>query len=155
MKLKSLTIHNIASLEDAKLDFQNDPLDSARLFLICGDTGAGKSTLLDAICLALYNKTPRLDAAKGGKKDFGKDNVTAQDPRHLMRHGTTEASVELSFEGNNGKLYVIGWNARRTRNFTLDSVKRTLTENGTSIDKRRLMPPSSLRSVWTSSSSAE
>lgn len=138
MKLKSLTIHNIASLEDAKLDFQNDPLASARLFLICGDTGAGKSTLLDAICLALYNKTPRLDAAKGGKKDFGKDNVTAQDPRHLMRHGTTEASVELSFEGNNGKLYVIGWNARRTRNFTLDSVKRTLTENGTSIDKKEI-----------------
>lgn len=138
MKLKSLTIHNIASLEDAKLDFQNDPLASARLFLICGDTGAGKSTLLDAICLVLYNKTPRLDAAKGGKKDFGKDNVTAQDPRHLMRHGTTEASVELSFEGNNGKLYVIGWNARRTRNFTLDSVKRTLTENGTSIDKKEI-----------------
>lgn len=138
MKLKKLTIHNIASLEDAELNFENNPLAAARLFLICGDTGAGKSTLLDAICLALYNKTPRLDAAKGGKKDFGKDNVTAQDPRHLMRHGTTEASVELSFEGNDGKLYIVGWNARRTRNFTLDNVKRTLTVDGKSIDKKEI-----------------
>lgn len=136
MKLEKLIVHNIASLEDAELDFQNNPLSSARLFLICGDTGAGKSTLLDAICLALYNKTPRLDSAKGGKKDFGKDNVTAQDPRHLMRHGTSEAFVELSFEGNDGKQYVVGWNARRTRNFTLDTVKRTAMVNGRSIDKK-------------------
>ena len=55
-----------------------------------------------------------------------------------MRHGTTEASVELSFEGNDGKQYVMGWNARRTRNFTLDDVKRTATVDGNSIDKKMI-----------------
>ena len=53
MKLQKLTIKNLASIEDAVIDFENGPLSEESLFLICGETGAGKTTLLDAICLAL------------------------------------------------------------------------------------------------------
>ena len=64
MKLQKLTIHNIASIEDATIDFDAQPLADSEVFLITGKTGAGKSTILDAICLALYADTPRLDATK-------------------------------------------------------------------------------------------
>ena len=51
MKIKKLEIHNIASIENAVVDFDKQPLSDAELFLITGTTGAGKTTLLDAICL--------------------------------------------------------------------------------------------------------
>ena len=138
MKLRNLKIHNIASLENAELDFCSGPLSTAQLFLICGDTGSGKSSILDAVCLALYNKTPRLQQAVGGKMDYGIDNVTAQDPRNLMRRGSTEAYVELVFEGNDGKTYQAGWYARRTRNHTLDKVKRSLMVDNLPVDSKQM-----------------
>ena len=63
MRLKKLTIHNIASIEDAEIDFTAAPLGDAPIFLISGETGAGKSTLLDAVCLALYGETPRMNSS--------------------------------------------------------------------------------------------
>ena len=44
MKLQKLTIHNIASIEDAIIDFEAQPLAGSEVFLITGKTGAGKST---------------------------------------------------------------------------------------------------------------
>ncbi|MDE5733069.1 MAG: AAA family ATPase, partial [Bacteroidales bacterium] len=63
MKLLKLTIHNIASIENAVIDFAEGPLADDTRFLICGPLGSGKTTILDAICLALYNTTPRLKNA--------------------------------------------------------------------------------------------
>ena len=60
MKIRKLTIHNIASIEDAVIDFTQSPLSDSDIFLITGDTGSGKSTILDALCLALYANTPRM-----------------------------------------------------------------------------------------------
>lgn len=60
MKLQQLIIKNLASIEEATIDFEHGPLAEESIFLICGETGAGKSTILDAICLALYNDTPRM-----------------------------------------------------------------------------------------------
>ena len=40
MKLQKLTIKNLASIEDAVIDFENGPLSEESLFLICGETGA-------------------------------------------------------------------------------------------------------------------
>ena len=46
MKIRKLTIHNIASIEDAVIDFTQSPLSDSDIFLITGDTGSGKSTIL-------------------------------------------------------------------------------------------------------------
>ncbi len=117
MKLQKLIIHNIASIEDATIDFEAQPLADSEVFLITGKTGSGKSTILDAICLALFADTPRLDGTKmqGDTKD-GDVDVTLKDPRQLMRRNTGEAFVSLTFTGSNGIHYESKWSVARARN---------------------------------------
>ena len=114
MKIQKLNIHHIASLEDAVIDFEASPLAESEVFLITGITGSGKSTILDAICLALYADTPRLDGTKmdGGTKD-GDSNVSIDDPRQLMRKNTGEAFASLTFIGSNGTHYKATWSVAR------------------------------------------
>ena len=64
MKLKKIIIQNLATIEDAEIDFTSEPLKNASLFLICGDTGSGKSTITDALCLSLYGKHLALKVLK-------------------------------------------------------------------------------------------
>lgn len=114
MKIQRLTIHNIASIEDAVIDFEAQPLADSEVFLITGKTGAGKSTILDAICLALYADTPRLDETKmEGDTQDGDHSVKTDDPRQLMRKNTAEASVSLTFTGSNGIHYLATWSVAR------------------------------------------
>lgn len=127
MKLIRLKIKNIASIEEAEICFNEGILSTASRFLICGDMGTGKSTILDSICLALYNSTPRLSQASDDKRNYGCDNVTAQDPRNLLRHGTKEGSVELDFEGSDGKIYKAMWACTRKKDHTLNKSTHTLT----------------------------
>ncbi|MBQ3930462.1 MAG: hypothetical protein II708_05885 [Paludibacteraceae bacterium] len=114
MKLQKLTIHNIASIEDAVINFDGSPLSNSEVFLITGKTGAGKSTILDAICLALYATTPRMKGTNmdGGTKD-GKEDVTLKDPRQLMRRNTGEASATLTFVGRDDVHYEAQWYVKR------------------------------------------
>ena len=116
MKLQKLIIHNIASIEDAVIDFKAKPLADSEVFLITGKTGSGKSTILDAICLALYADTPRLDGTKmqGITKD-GDKSVQIDDPRQLMRRNTAEAYAKLYFTGSNGMSYEASWSVSRAR----------------------------------------
>ena len=52
MKILSVSLHNIASIEGPfTLNLEAEPLKSVGLFAITGATGAGKSTILDAIAL--------------------------------------------------------------------------------------------------------
>lgn len=102
MKLIKLKIENIASVETAEVNFDSEPLADASVFLITGDTGSGKSTILDAICLALYNTTPRLNIASGTKSNFSNDNITARNTSNLLRHGARQASAILWFVGSDG-----------------------------------------------------
>lgn len=117
MILRRLTIHNIASIEDAIIHFDAAPLAGSEVFLITGKTGSGKSTILDAICLALYADTPRLFSTnmQGNTSDQGKD-VKVDDPRQLMRRNTGEAYVSLTFTGSNGQPYEACWSVARARN---------------------------------------
>ena len=114
MKFQKLTIHNIASIEDAVIDFEAEPLAGSEVFLITGKTGAGKSTILDAICLALYADTPRLYSTKmqGATMDM-KNKLLIDDPRQLMRRNTVEAYVSLTFMGSNGVNYQATWAVAR------------------------------------------
>ena len=108
MKIKKLTIKNIASIESAELDFENGLLGDASLFLICGETGSGKTTILDCITLALYGRTPRYDGSNvKNPQEIG--GYAYNDARQLVRHGATSASATLSLVGNDGKPYVAEW----------------------------------------------
>lgn len=120
MKFQKLTIKNIASIEDAVIDFENGPLGEDSIFLICGETGAGKSTILDAICLALYNETPRMKQAacetyRDTTKSFSgkQEEIRIDDARQLMRRNTIEAFAELDFIGNNDIPYTARWYVKR------------------------------------------
>ncbi len=116
MKLGQLIIHNIASIEDAFIDFEAAPLADSEVFLITGKTGAGKSTILDAICLALYADTPRLDGTHvQGNIIDGDKEMRVSDTRQLMRRNTGEAFVKLTFTGTNGIGYEATWAVARAR----------------------------------------
>ncbi len=103
MKLLSLRLKNINSFKnDIHLDFTTEPLSDASLFAITGPTGSGKTTLLDAISVALYNRTPRLDGT-------GSSN-----PVNLLSQGTGEGFSEVVFQAN-GTQYLAEWQVRRSK----------------------------------------
>lgn len=114
MKLKTLDIENIASFEKASVDFDNGPLGNADIFLINGETGSGKSTLLDAICLALYDNTPRMNAGGRGDKENMPDNITYGNPMRLLRLSTNQGLVRLIFEAD-GDNWEALWTVRRIK----------------------------------------
>ena len=117
MKLKKLEIHNIASIEDAVIDFEVAPLAESNVILITGETGAGKSTILDAICLALYATTPRMNNTEmdGKWQENETDEMDITDTLQLMRKSTSEAYVHLSFLGSDGNDYCAEWSVERKR----------------------------------------
>lgn len=113
MKIKKLEIHNIASIEDATIDFTSAPLQGADIFLITGVTGSGKTTILDSICLALYRKIPRLAHLSSTTMQANSDALTQNDPRNMVRTHTGEAYVRLLFEGNDAHDYEAEWYVQR------------------------------------------
>ncbi len=137
MKFKDLYIKNIASVEKAHICFDRGPLSESGLFLICGETGAGKSTILDAICLALYNQTPRLEGLRRRNDKavdalaIADDRLTFADPRNYMRRGATAAEIELRFNGNDGRDYKALWCVElMPRKKTVGKIKRCLSCEG-------------------------
>ena len=101
MKICKLKLKNLNSFrEPVEVNFENPPLDDASLVAITGPTGAGKTTLLDAICVALYGKTPRLS---------GTGN---QNPNYLISHGEKEGFAEVLFMAN-GIRYLATWSAKQ------------------------------------------
>ena len=117
MKILAIRGKNLASLSDEfVVNFQSEPLASAGLYAITGPTGSGKSTLLDALCLALYERTPRLmKATTRGESipDVGDNTVTPSDPRTILRRGAGEGFAEVDFLGSDGVGYRSRWSARR------------------------------------------
>ena len=101
MKLCKLKLKNLNSFRgEIELDFEKSPLEEASLVAITGPTGAGKTTLLDAICVALYGRTPRLTG------------IGSQNPSHLISHGETNSYAEVHFVAN-GVRYLAEWSIRR------------------------------------------
>ena len=131
MKLKKLTIDNIASIEHAEIDFSANPLADERLFLIAGETGSGKSTIIDCLCLALYGNTPRLQG-RGRNASYSNDkdkDININDPKQLLRRGCGKGMVELHFDNDQGRSYAAIWYVHRANckpDGALQSVERTL-----------------------------
>lgn len=82
--------------EPVELNFENGLLADASLVAITGRTGAGKTMLFDAICIALYGKTPSLTS-----------------PRHLLRQGETGGFAEVTFEADRIR-YLVEWSIGRS-----------------------------------------
>jgi exonuclease SbcC len=118
MKILQIRGRNLASLAgDFSLDFESGPLAEAGLFAIAGPTGAGKSTLLDALSLALYDRTPRLESNSGYQIPDGPDeSLGVHDTRNLLRRGTSDGLAEVRFVGTDGRRYRASWSVRRARN---------------------------------------
>lgn len=119
MRILRIAGHNLASLEHFEVDFESEPLLSAGTFAITGNTGAGKSTLLDAVCIALYDRTPRLsdtggveivDLARGDGEEL---KVGANDVRTILRRGTGAGWAEVDFVGADHRRYRARWQVRR------------------------------------------
>ena len=100
MKILSLRFKNLNSLKDEWfIDFESQEFSEDSLFLISGPTGAGKTTILDAICLALYHRTPRL-------------STLSKESNELMTRHTAQCFAELTFLSNNKK-YRARWEQHR------------------------------------------
>lgn len=112
MKILAIRGMNLASLEgEFEIDFESEPLKSAGIFAITGNTGAGKSTILDVISLALYAEVPRLMSASSKKE--GDEELTPKDARRILRRGKGEGYAEVDFEAMDGEVYRSRWEVRR------------------------------------------
>ena len=116
MRILRITVENLASLAGRHtVDFTAEPLRSTGLFAIIGPTGSGKSTLLDAMCLALFHETPRLQ--QGSRQtQVGSDALSENDSGNLLRRGTSFGLAEVAFVAVDGQTYTARWSLRRARN---------------------------------------
>ncbi|MCX6106806.1 MAG: AAA family ATPase [Proteobacteria bacterium] len=103
MRILKLRFKNLNSLAgEWEIDLTNPEYASGGLFAITGPTGAGKTTVLDALCLALYRRTPRLDKISKSVND-------------IMTRGTADCSAEVTVETRSGT-FCCHWSQRRARN---------------------------------------
>lgn len=130
MKILSIRLKNLASLSGEHfIDFESEPLASAGLVAIVGRTGAGKSTILDAMCLALFNKIPRLKDSDGKLQDVDGSELLTNSPLTVLRRGTAHGFAELCFVAQDQKHYLARWELKRSREKAdgkLQSVQRYL-----------------------------
>ena len=119
MKILAIRGCNLASLAgEFEIDLARGPLAAAGVFAIVGPTGAGKSTLLDAMCAALFDRTPRLanhSQFKVGRTDDDPATLGSQDVRTLLRRGAASGYAEVDFESGDRRRYRARWAVRRAR----------------------------------------
>ena len=102
MKILSLRFKNLNSLcGEWFIDFTAPEYALDGIFAITGPTGSGKSTILDAVSLALYGQTPRLE----------KINKSGNE---IMSRQSGECFSEVLFETVSGR-YRCHWSQRRSR----------------------------------------
>ena len=100
MKILQVRFKNLNSLVgEWEIDLTHPAFTSDGIFAISGPTGAGKTTILDAICLALYGRTPRLSkVTKSGNE--------------IMSRQIGECFAEVTFETQTGR-FRCHWSQRR------------------------------------------
>lgn len=102
MRIHQIRFQNLNSLAgEWEIDLSNPAYLSDGIFAITGPTGAGKTTILDAICLALYGRTPRLERVNKSSNEI------------MSRH-TGSCFAEISFETREGH-YRCHWSQQRAR----------------------------------------
>ncbi|UNU73599.1 AAA family ATPase [Moraxella nasovis] len=102
MKILNLSLQNINSLKGKWcIDFTDEAFNRDGIFAIVGQTGAGKTTIFDAICLAIFGKTPRINKISTAQND-------------LMSVAAAECSSQVELQIGN-KLHRFYWSQRRAR----------------------------------------
>lgn len=102
MKILKLHFKNLNSLlGEWTIDFTVPEYGEQGIFAITGPTGAGKSTILDAICLALYGRTPRLERINAAQNE-------------IMSRQTGECFASLEFQTSSGTYRAL-WSQSRAR----------------------------------------
>ncbi|MBY6186227.1 AAA family ATPase [Marinobacter hydrocarbonoclasticus] len=121
MKILAIRGENLASLaRPFDIELADGPLAQSGLFAITGPTGSGKSTLLDALCLALYDQTPRYTTGRQGASVGARDGddklwLKSNDVRQILSRGKPEGWAEVDFEATDGDRYRARWSVRRAR----------------------------------------
>ena len=102
MRILQTRFKNLNSLAgEWEIDLTHPAFASDGIFAITGPTGAGKTTILDAICLALYGRTPRL-------------NKVTKSVNEIMSRQTGDCFAEVTFETQAGR-YRCHWSQHRAR----------------------------------------
>ncbi len=102
MRIEKIRFLNLNSLVgEWEIDLTHPAFASDGIFAITGPTGAGKTTILDAICLALYGRTPRL-------------NRVTKSGNEIMSRQTGECFAEVTFRTGAG-CFRCHWSQRRAR----------------------------------------
>lgn len=102
MKILKVQFKNLNSLSgEWMIDLTHPAFVSDGIFAITGPTGAGKTTILDALCLALYGRTPRLDRV-------------SKSTNEIMSRQTGECYAEVTFETQAGR-FRCHWAQHRSR----------------------------------------
>ncbi|CAM3989275.1 SbcC/MukB-like Walker B domain-containing protein [Psychrobacter arenosus] len=103
MRLIELRLKNLNSLKgEWHINFADAAFINEGIFAITGQTGAGKTTILDAICLALYGETPRI-------------NSISKSSNEVMTRQTAECFAEVVIDLGD-KHYRCRWGQRRAHN---------------------------------------
>ena len=92
MRILQIRFKNLNSLAgEWAIDLTHPAFLSDGIFVITGPTGAGKTTILDAVCLALYGRTPRLPRVTKSENE-------------IMSRQTGECFAEVTFSGIAGQI---------------------------------------------------
>ena len=118
MRILQIRFKNLNSLAgEWAIDLTHPAFLSDGIFVITGPTGAGKTTILDAVCLALYGRTPRLR------------HVTKSE-NEIMSRQTGECFAEVTFETRSGtfRCHWRQWRARKKASGELQAPRRELSD---------------------------
>ena len=101
MKILRIRLKNINSLRgEWSIDLEDKAYTSNGIFAVTGPTGAGKTTIFDAVCLALYGRTPRISKIS---------NATNE----VMSRGTGECFAHVTFSTKKG-IFICKWEQHRS-----------------------------------------
>ncbi len=102
MRILQIRFKNLNSLVgEWQIDLTHPRFVSDGIFAIVGPTGAGKTTLLDALCLALYGRTPRL-------------NAVTKSSNEILSRRTGDCFAEVTFATQAGR-FRCHWSQHRAR----------------------------------------